>query len=697
MLDVGDRIKTYTLKKLLGGGSFGDVWLAEKELELSDERILFALKFLPDRGGFGIDSESVRNELNTWIKAGRHSNIVQVYDGFVHGRYLVIVSEYVADGSLRAWLEDNQQKVPNLAAVVKMMRGILHGLSHLHVRKIIHRDLKPENILLDGGEPKITDFGVSRMMQSYSQSAAQHWTGPAGSPAYMPPEAFSDGQPLPQVDIWSAGVILYEMLSGCLPFNGHDMYAMFAEIANKDLQPLPRNVPIELQIVVTTALSKDTALRFQTAEIMRAALDTACAGLQGNRNDFLESINRKDRQQRETEKDAEQLHQIVSGEAETLELLPSAEDFFKRAYADHYKKDYDSAIQNYNEAIALNPQYAEAYYNRGITYHVKGDYDQAFIDYNKAIALDPLLANAYISRGNLYYKENELEQALIDYNKAIQVKPEYAAAFRRRANFYFSAYYREDPKDRDEGDYERAMRDYNKAIKLNPRYKEAYNDRGWAHYRKGNHEQAIMDYNSALELNPRFVGVYINRADAYVKKGENDKAKGDYNKAIELSPDYTDAYVSRASFYEQQGNNDQAIADYNKAIELSPDYIDAYLKRAHVHKKKGDNDEAIADYSKVIELSPRHENAYSCRGRAYEDKREYEQALIDCDKVIELNPNDDWGYYRRSQVYKMLQKNAKTWADRREFKKRSKTDYLKYQELSDKKYPSTIVPPIIGF
>src|SRR4051812_31754251 len=118
MLEEGVKVREYTLKKFLGSGKFGEVWLAEKEIELADEGIPFALKFLTGQSGRGINTDSVRNEVRIWMRADNHPNIVRVYDGFIHDRYLVIISEYVDGGSLRDWLEANNRR-PSLEHAVK--------------------------------------------------------------------------------------------------------------------------------------------------------------------------------------------------------------------------------------------------------------------------------------------------------------------------------------------------------------------------------------------------------------------------------------------------------------------------------------------------------------------------------------------------------------------------------------------------
>ncbi|HMG72273.1 MAG TPA: tetratricopeptide repeat protein [Pyrinomonadaceae bacterium] len=657
MLDVGERIKEYTLKRFLGSGKFGEVWLAEKKLELCDEGILFALKFLTSQSNAGIDNESVRNEVNTWIKANKHANIVQVYDGFVFGRHLVIVSEYVEGGSLRDWLDANQKRAPSLVTAVEMLLGILRGLSHLHSRKIIHRDLKPENILLDVGTPKITDFGVSRIVETFSQSAPLRSTGAAGSPAYMPPEAFSDGPPLPPLDIWSAGVVFYEMLSGCRPFEGNSMYALFAEIIGKDPRPLPTAVPKELQLFVALALMKDATQRFQTAEQMRDALDKAWATLLERQHSQSKTISDEDGLERESHKhDYKSETQESDGklfvESQTSKQHLTAEELLKRGLECEKKDDHEGAIQHFTKAIELKPDYAAAYDHRGMNCRRKGDSDQAFADYNKAIGLDPQLAHTYLNRGDIYYEEKEYDQALIDYNKAIQVNPQYATAYYKRGRFYASAFYRSG-KDKDVADYDRAIRDFTKAIKFNPRYAAAYKSRAFAYKYEKHYNQALADYDKLIELSPQDAEAYLNRG-----------------------------YCTHRDDFEK------TILDYNKAIELNPKYADAYYQRGHLHHRhKGDPDQAIADYSKAIELNPRHTDAYDERGNVYVDQGHHEKAIADYTKLIELDPKNSWAYHKRGDAYQAVGQRAKAKADRK-----------KYEELLDQELPASSSPfPLFPF
>jgi len=268
MLETGDAVGDYKLVKFLGRGQFGEVWLAEKKLQFSTRSVRHALKFLPSPD----DDASLKNieaEVDTWIEAGSHPNVMSVIDMFVSKNNIVIISDFAEGGSLGNWLKLNGGKAPTEESALETMSGILRGIEHLHQRKIVHRDLKPDNILLQGNFPRIADFGISRIVSSGTLS-----TKPIGSPAYMSPEAFN-GNKSPQTDIWSAGVILYELLTGNQPYEDEVLWLLIKKIQDEEPKPLPDSVKPEIRAIVEKTLQKDSTKRFQTANEMRQEIERA--------------------------------------------------------------------------------------------------------------------------------------------------------------------------------------------------------------------------------------------------------------------------------------------------------------------------------------------------------------------------------------------------------------------------------------
>jgi serine/threonine protein kinase len=261
MLRPGVQIGPYILTDKIGRGSFGVVWLAEKRTALATTKV--ALKIPLDDE---LDLEEIKQEAALWARASGHPNIIPIIEANIYDDQIVIVSEYAPEGSLQEWLKRHGGAAPSMDAAIRVMLGILDGLEHLHTQQIIHRDLKPANLLLQGQTPRIADFGISRVLKTTSQSITI-----AGTTAYMAPEAF-DGKRNEQTDLWAAGVIFYQMITGRLPFPQKDITSLMGAILSRPPDPMPLSVSNHLQAVIARSLDKDIKRRFKSAAEMRVAL-----------------------------------------------------------------------------------------------------------------------------------------------------------------------------------------------------------------------------------------------------------------------------------------------------------------------------------------------------------------------------------------------------------------------------------------
>jgi serine/threonine protein kinase len=191
--------------RTLGRGAFGVVWLAERRSSLLTTQVALKLPF-----DAGADLDAIRDEAQVWLKASGHPNVAPVIDAEVYDGQVVIASEFVAGGSLLEWLVQHDGKAPSIEEAVKLIAGILAGLEILHENDLIHRDLKPGNILLQRGIPRLTDFGLTRVLKP-----SGHTSTLAGTPGYMAPEAFR-GEYSYASDLWAAGMLLHELVTGSL-------------------------------------------------------------------------------------------------------------------------------------------------------------------------------------------------------------------------------------------------------------------------------------------------------------------------------------------------------------------------------------------------------------------------------------------------------------------------------------------------
>jgi len=238
----------------------------------------------------------------------------------------------------------------------------------------------------------------------------------------------------------------------------------------------------------------------------------------------------------------------------------TASELNKKALA--LKKDYeysdpDKALEYLNQAVRLDPNYAESYNNRGDAWADKGDIDKAILNYRKAIELDPNNTDAYNSWGIVLGKKGNYDQAIWYFTKATELNPEYVNAYYNRGKIWYK-------KD----NYDRALQDFTKSIDLDPNDADAYYNRGQTWYFKGNYDQAIQDFTKLIELVPEDAAAYYNRGIANDDKGNIDKAIQDYSKSIELDPNNISAYINRGLDWAITGNADKACRDWQKSCEL---------------------------------------------------------------------------------------------------------------------------------
>jgi S1-C subfamily serine protease len=191
------------------------------------------------------------------------------------------------------------------------------------------------------------------------------------------------------------------------------------------------------------------------------------------------------------------------------------------------------AVKEFSQAIQLNPKYGIAYFMRATTYKLLRDYDLALQDFNQAIAADPQDADNYLVRARLKY-DNLFDKkgALADYNQAIALDPKYVLAYNERGQL------------REFNDKAGALADYSQAIALNPKYATGYSNRASVKRSMGDTKGALADYNQAIALSPKWASVYFNRAGLKVGMKDEAGAIADYRQAARL--------------YQQQGDENNA-------------------------------------------------------------------------------------------------------------------------------------------
>ncbi len=263
----------YTLSAELGNGGMGKIYLASDQ-QLSRQ---VAIKTIHQKFRGNEDlRERVARECRLHAKLGIHQNIVALYDRIDQGEDIYLVMEYVDGINLVDRLENDPEKKGRFSTseVVELVLQLLKAVSHIHAHGIVHRDIKPSNIMLLDKE---TPFAVKLLDLGIADSGNNDDTGGPGTPAYMAPERIDPetfGEESAVSDLYSVGVILYELLAGSPPFQGKVTEIFTGHLAGEpNLKVFPETVPEPLLDVVKISLEKDQKNRFQTARDFIAALE----------------------------------------------------------------------------------------------------------------------------------------------------------------------------------------------------------------------------------------------------------------------------------------------------------------------------------------------------------------------------------------------------------------------------------------
>ena len=271
---IGQRIGQYEILSELGEGGMARVYRARQASVARDVAIKIIRSDLLKSEEF---TARFAREAQT-IASMSHTNIVKVFDYGQHDTMVYLVMELLMGGSLAELIHGKRF---SLAQTSRLLDQVAAGLDYAHRRGIIHRDLKPPNILLDEDHNAIlTDFGIAKLL---SETTKMTQTGMViGTPAYMSPEQWSADAIDSRTDIYSLGVMVYEMLTGSTPFRSDTPARMMYKHLNDAPPPITNlraDVPPSLDAVIQKAMAKDRAYRYQSAGEFATAFRTAVAAL----------------------------------------------------------------------------------------------------------------------------------------------------------------------------------------------------------------------------------------------------------------------------------------------------------------------------------------------------------------------------------------------------------------------------------
>jgi tetratricopeptide (TPR) repeat protein len=285
------------------------------------------------------------------------------------------------------------------------------------------------------------------------------------------------------------------------------------------------------------------------------------------------------------------------------------------------------AIDDFNRAAQLFPEYAAIYNNRGSLLLALGYPDEAIKDFNRAILLAPGYAAALGNRAGAFSLVGHPDQAIGDYTRAIKLMPQAAAPLAGRGRVYLGV-----------GRPHAAIRDFTRAVTADPRFATGYRSRAEAKLEIGRSQDAIEDLSRAIAFDVGNGELYLLRGQAYLASDNTEAALKDFSHVIELDPKSARGYAARGLAYGMSQASEPAFADLNRAIELDPRSALAFAYRAVVYKQSSQADIGLKDAETALKLEPDGAEALWANGELEEAQGHNESAVVDYKRALAVKP-----------------------------------------------------------
>jgi len=683
---AGRTLGKYRLTERLGRGGMAEVYHAYQPNLERDVAIKVMHSYLAEDenfvGRFKREAKAVAQL--------RHPHIVQVYDFDIKDDTYYMVMEYIGGETLKERLRqlNAEGKRMSLKEVARILGDLCDALDYAHTQGRIHRDIKPANVMFDGERLVLTDFGIASIVGGtrYTATGAM-----VGTPAYMSPEQ-GQGEPGDvQSDVYSLGIILYEMVTGQVPYDADTPLAIILKHLNEPL-PLPRkviaDVPPAVERIILKAMAKSPDDRYQSAGALAEALKAAVEKAERTAEMLdmpletaaetgkIPQVSLEPAAKMEIEAPSHPsrrtpwalagiaglifvgliaaalltLPNLIKGADPTplsgvaVTPTPTAVTPTPTPIAQHTPTAV-SVTESPPSAAPRTPlPEAVAHYKAGIAALEDWELEQAIEAFSQAIEADTSFAEAYYQRGTTHRQLGQLAEAEADLTQAIALAPGLAEAFYERGDLYLDLARGQD-----------ALRDLTRAIELQPDHAQAHLRRAqtYAWYVEGQDEALVLaDLNRAIELSPDLEEAWYMRGETYYAWEEYDLALSDLTQVVKLAPDDPCNWSMLGLVHYARGEHKQAIDCYDEALELEPADLDLYYHRAATYLKMGEIDAAQQDFDKILLLEPGHSGAHYGRGRVHAAAGRYEQAIADFTEVLKDRDEDyRWPYFENDSPY----------------------------------------------
>jgi TolB-like protein/Tfp pilus assembly protein PilF/predicted Ser/Thr protein kinase len=632
---TGTSILHYQIGPRLGSGGMGEVYVAD------DRRLgrQVALKFLPPDRRRDADSRARLFREAQAASLLQSPHIAVTYDLVEHEDSMFIAMEYV-DGEL---ISERVARGPlPVADAVDIAAQVAEALDEAHGRGVTHRDIKSANLIQTRrGLVKVLDFGLAKLDVPASVEANLLTqpdilvTAPGmvlGTIAYMAPEQLRGDAVDQRVDLWALGVVLYEMLTGTLPFRGNTLAVVFDQILRQEPAPLAQlnpAIPLDVEHIVRRALQKAPVSRYNAARDMQNALRHSARRLEtGGRTTGVRPVHVEMGERTiavltfaNVTGDAAD-DWIGTGIAETVTAdLKNVRDVsvIGRAQVFEQFKNVNAETGRNSDSLAI-----EIGRRLGAWWVVSGAYQRIGERIRITAQLVEVLNGTLLRTLKIDGRVGDIfelqDRIVFDLSRTLNVKlgkAEADAIERDETTSVeaFEAYSRGVLNLRSAGRdaIDRAIALFERAVQLDPRYAAAWAALGGAYTLKGGflgmpqlQDKAIVPLRRALELNPSLVSAHVWLGGALAAQGRLDEALASLRRAVEIEPDNADAHQTLArAYWLSKGMVPEGIAELRTSLALNPEAGYTHLQLSMLEALSGNLDAAEESARQAIELQER--------------------------------------------------------------------------------------------
>lgn len=670
---IGQTVSHYKILEKLGEGGMGVVYKA-RDTKLDRE---VALKFLSTHL---IASEKEKQRFTREAKAVaalNHPNICTIHNVDEHNGRQFIVMEYIEGSTLREKLRENGLKVQT---ALPYAIQILKALKEAHSKGIVHRDIKCNNIMVTPDDRiKIMDFGLAKL----KGSAQVTKTGKTvGTITYMSPEQVRGEEVDRRSDIWSFGVVLYEMLTGVMPFKEDYEHAVMYSILNEDPPPVTSvnpSLPHELEGIVNRCIAKDPSERYQNVagllEDLPGILDTKIS--MGSTRAAGGPILNKVTKQRATlagavilsigvlmfailayNDNSEQNTAFEGVEAGPIRLavLPiKGDDQSRQIFRDGLSETITSNLtkmEQSHEDFWVVP--AEEVRNLGVT-SLSEVHKTLGVNYAITGSLQPFGEQLRLIFNLVDAKNRRQVGSTIIDEDASNIPALYERSVENVLNMLNVEFQSETREVMTAGHsaVSLAFEKYIEGIGHLQRYD-----------RIENINDAIDSFKQSIELDPEFALAHAGLGQAYWRKYDYTRetnwlelADEVARAALDINSNLTQVNITMGVINADFGRYEEAVENFNNVLASDPTNADAYRELARVYESLGEIEKAESTTRRSIQLKPDYWAGHNMLGTIYLENNQYENAIEKFKKVIELTPDNYTGYMNLGSAYLYLGRN----------------------------------------